>query len=158
MQFPLAKSVEEISELREKAGLPRFATQTIDPRNIYQMVSMMKDVVKYGTEKKAKVLKRFIEPLITKTKDDSTHNRRVVFRYLRNKNAVSELFRTISNKIGDNFDLMIDDGLHSPNANLHSLKFFINRLKKPNLTGAFASWGFSAFFHVPFMLLHLYDV
>ena len=58
LQFPLAKSVEEISELREKAGLPRFATQTIDPRNIYQMVSMMKDVVKYGTAKKAKVLKR----------------------------------------------------------------------------------------------------
>ena len=53
------------------------------------------------TTTKAKVLKRFIEPLITKTKDDSTHNRRVVFRYLRNKNAVSELFRTISNKIGD---------------------------------------------------------
>ena len=50
---------------------------------------------------KAKVLKRFIEPLITKTKDDSTHNRRIVFRYLRNKNAVSELFRKISNKIGD---------------------------------------------------------
>ena len=58
LQFPLAKSVEEISELRKKAGLPRFATQTIDPRNIYQMVSMMKDVVKYGTAKKAKVLKR----------------------------------------------------------------------------------------------------
>ena len=58
LQFPSAKSVEEISELREKAGLPRFATQTIDPRNIYQMVSMMKDVVKYGTAKKAKVLKR----------------------------------------------------------------------------------------------------
>ena len=53
------------------------------------------------TVTKAKVLKRFIEPLVTKTKDDSTHNRRVVFRYLRNKNAVSELFRTISNKIGD---------------------------------------------------------
>ena len=53
------------------------------------------------TTTKAKVLKRFIEPLITKTKDDSTHNRRVVFRYLRNKNAVSDLFRTISNKIGD---------------------------------------------------------
>ena len=50
---------------------------------------------------KAKVLKRFIEPLITKTKDDSTHNRRIVFRYLRNKIAVSELFRSISNKIGD---------------------------------------------------------
>ena len=53
------------------------------------------------TVTKAKVLKRFIEPLITKTKGDSTHNRRIVFRYLRNKNAVSELFRTISNKIGD---------------------------------------------------------
>ena len=53
------------------------------------------------TVTKAKVLKRFIEPLITKTKDDSTHNRRIVFRYLRNKNAVSELFRKISNKIGD---------------------------------------------------------
>ena len=53
------------------------------------------------TVTKAKILKRFIEPLVTKTKDDSTHNRRVVFRYLRNKNAVSELFRTISNKIGD---------------------------------------------------------
>ncbi len=50
---------------------------------------------------KAKVLKRFIEPLITKTKDDSTHNRRIVYRYLRNKIAVSELFRSISNKIGD---------------------------------------------------------
>ena len=53
------------------------------------------------TVTKAKILKRFIEPLVTKTKDDSTHNRRVVFKYLRNKNAVSELFRTISNKIGD---------------------------------------------------------
>jgi len=58
LQFPSAESVEEITELRKKAGLPRFANQTIDPRNIYQMVSMMKDVVKYGTAKKAKVLKR----------------------------------------------------------------------------------------------------
>ncbi|MDC6480103.1 penicillin-binding protein 1A [Gammaproteobacteria bacterium] len=58
LQFPSAESVEEITELRKKAGLPRFATQTVDPRNIYQMVSMMKDVVKYGTARKAKVLKR----------------------------------------------------------------------------------------------------
>ena len=43
----------------------------------------------------------FIEPLITKTKEDSTHNRRIVFRYLRNKESVSVLFRSISNKIGD---------------------------------------------------------
>ena len=53
------------------------------------------------TVTKAKALKRFIEPLVTKTKDDSTHNRRVVFKYLRNKESVTELFRTISNKIGD---------------------------------------------------------
>jgi len=53
------------------------------------------------TVTKAKALKRFIEPLITKTKNDSTHNRRIVFRYLRNKDAVSDLFRSISNKIGD---------------------------------------------------------
>ena len=50
---------------------------------------------------KAKALRRFIEPLITKTKEDSTHNRRIVFRYLRNKESVSVLFRSISNKIGD---------------------------------------------------------
>ena len=53
------------------------------------------------TVTKAKALKRFIEPLVTKTKDDSTHSRRIVFRYLRNKESVSNLFRTISNKIGD---------------------------------------------------------
>ena len=53
------------------------------------------------TVTKAKALKRFIEPLVTKTKDDSTHNRRVVFKYLRNKESITELFRTISNKIGD---------------------------------------------------------
>ena len=53
------------------------------------------------TVTKAKALKRFIEPLVTKTKKDSTHNRRIVFRYLRDKESVSELFRTISNKVGD---------------------------------------------------------
>ena len=58
LQFPSAKSVDEIAKLRAKAGLPRFSMQTVEPRNIYQMVSMMKDVIKYGTAKKAKVLKR----------------------------------------------------------------------------------------------------
>ena len=58
LQFTYADSVEEIAELRKIAGLPRFATQNLDPRNVYQMVSMMKDVVKYGTAKRAKVLKR----------------------------------------------------------------------------------------------------
>ena len=50
---------------------------------------------------KAKALKKFFEPLVTKSKDDSTHNRRIVFRYLRKKIAVSELFREISKKIAD---------------------------------------------------------
>ena len=50
---------------------------------------------------KAKALKLFIEPIITKSKNDSTHNRRIAFRYLRNKYAVTELFRNISEKVGD---------------------------------------------------------
>ena len=53
------------------------------------------------TVAKAKALKRFVEPLITKSKNDSTHNRRIVFSYLRDKYAVTELFRNISEKIGD---------------------------------------------------------
>ena len=53
------------------------------------------------TETKAKALKRFIEPIITKSKTDTTHNRRLVFSSLRDKGAVSELFREISIKVGD---------------------------------------------------------
>ena len=53
------------------------------------------------TETKAKALKRFIEPIITKSKIDTTHNRRLVFSSLRDKEAVSELFREISVKVGD---------------------------------------------------------
>jgi large subunit ribosomal protein L17 len=53
------------------------------------------------TVAKAKALKRYIEPLITKSKNDSTHNRRIVFSYLKNKYAVTELFRNISVKVGD---------------------------------------------------------
>ena len=53
------------------------------------------------TETKAKALKRFIEPIITKSKTDTTHNRRLVFSSLRDKEAVSQLFREISVKVGD---------------------------------------------------------
>ncbi|HOU96614.1 MAG TPA: 50S ribosomal protein L17 [Bacteroidales bacterium] len=53
------------------------------------------------TTAKAKALRTYVEPLITKSKEDSTHSRRVVFRYLQNKQAVSELFREISPKIAD---------------------------------------------------------
>lgn len=48
---------------------------------------------------KAKALKTYLEPLITKSKDDSTHSRRIVFSYLKDKTAVAELFRTIAPKI-----------------------------------------------------------
>jgi large subunit ribosomal protein L17 len=53
------------------------------------------------TTAKAKALKTFVEPLITKSKEDSTHSRRTVFGYLKDKEAVSELFREISPKIAD---------------------------------------------------------
>lgn len=53
------------------------------------------------TVAKAKALRVFVEPLLTKSKEDSTHSRRVVFSYLQNKFAVSELFREISPKIAD---------------------------------------------------------
>ena len=53
------------------------------------------------TVAKAKALRVFVEPLITKSKTDTTHNRRVVFSYLRDKFAVTELFKEISVKIGD---------------------------------------------------------
>jgi len=50
---------------------------------------------------KAKELRKYIEPLITRGKEDTTHSRRVVFSYLQNKFAISELFREISQKVGD---------------------------------------------------------
>ncbi|ALO16689.1 50S ribosomal protein L17 [Salinivirga cyanobacteriivorans] len=53
------------------------------------------------TVPKAKALRTFVEPLITKSKVDSTHSRRVVFSYLQNKDSVSELFRDVAVKVGD---------------------------------------------------------
>ena len=53
------------------------------------------------TVAKAKALKPYVEPLVTKSKEDTTHSRRVVFSYLKNKEAVTELFRTIAPKIAD---------------------------------------------------------
>ena len=53
------------------------------------------------TVAKAKALKMYVEPIITKSKEDTTHSRRVVFSYLKDKNAVTELFRVISPKIAD---------------------------------------------------------
>jgi len=76
------------------------------------------------TTAKAKALRTYVEPLITKSKEDSTHSRRMVFSYLKDKQAVAELFREVSpkiaerpggytrilkigNRIGDNADMCI---------------------------------------------------
>lgn len=50
---------------------------------------------------KAKALKKYVEPLVTRSKDDTTNSRRVVFRYLQNKEAVTELFKTIAPAVAD---------------------------------------------------------
>ena len=50
---------------------------------------------------KAKALKKYVEPLITRSKDDTTNSRRVVFRYLQNKYAITELFKEVAAKVGD---------------------------------------------------------
>ena len=72
-----------------KALLANMATSLILHKRIQTTVA------------KAKALKMYVEPLITKSKDDSTHSRRTVFSYLKNKYAVTELFRTIAPKIAD---------------------------------------------------------
>ena len=53
------------------------------------------------TVAKAKALRQFVEPLVTKSKNDTTHNRRIVFARLRQKEAVTELFREVAVKVGD---------------------------------------------------------
>ncbi|WP_300662105.1 50S ribosomal protein L17 [Fluviicola sp.] len=50
---------------------------------------------------KAKALRVYVEPILTKSKDDTTHNRRTTFSYLKSKEAVTELFRTVAPKIAD---------------------------------------------------------
>ena len=72
-----------------KAMLANMATSLILHKRIQTTVA------------KAKALKMYVEPLITKSKEDTTHSRRVVFSYLKNKEAVTELFRTIAPKIAD---------------------------------------------------------
>ncbi|MBT8398989.1 MAG: 50S ribosomal protein L17 [Rhodothermia bacterium] len=53
------------------------------------------------TAPKAKALREFVEPIITRAKEDTTHNRRQVFRYLQDNDAVSELFGEVAEKVGD---------------------------------------------------------
>jgi len=63
-------------------------------------VSLLKHKRIFTTLAKAKELRKYVEPLITKSKEDTTHSRRVVFQNLRDKYAVTELFQEISQKIG----------------------------------------------------------
>ncbi len=72
-----------------KAMLSNMATSLIMNKRITTTIA------------KAKALRSYVEPLLTKAKDDSTHSRRIVFSYLQDKDAVSELFREISQKITD---------------------------------------------------------
>ncbi|MDZ7847480.1 MAG: 50S ribosomal protein L17 [Owenweeksia sp.] len=72
-----------------KAMLANMASSLIEHKRINTTVA------------KAKALKQYVEPLITKSKDDNTHSRRIVFSYLQNKTAVSELFREVADKVGD---------------------------------------------------------
>jgi large subunit ribosomal protein L17 len=53
------------------------------------------------TVAKAKALRTFVEPIITKAKEDTTHSRRMAYKYLQNKEAVKELFREVNTKVGD---------------------------------------------------------
>ena len=64
-------------------------------------VSLIKHTRITTTVEKAKALKKFIEPLLTKSKNDTTNSRRVVFSYLKDKYAITELFKEISVKIAD---------------------------------------------------------
>ena len=63
--------------------------------------SLIKHKRIFTTTAKAKALRIYIEPLITRSKEDTTHSRRIVFTYLQNKTAVTELFKVVSQKIGD---------------------------------------------------------
>lgn len=72
-----------------KAMLSNMACSLIEHKKINTTVA------------KAKALKLYVEPLITKAKTDSTHSRRVVFSYLKSKEAVTELFRDVAVKIAD---------------------------------------------------------
>ncbi|SEG07877.1 MULTISPECIES: 50S ribosomal protein L17 [Parabacteroides] len=63
--------------------------------------SLIKHKRIFTTTAKAKALRKFVEPLITKSKEDTTHSRRMVFSTLQDKYAVTELFKEIAQKIGD---------------------------------------------------------
>ncbi|MBX2846624.1 MAG: 50S ribosomal protein L17 [Saprospiraceae bacterium] len=85
---------KKVNHLSRKAGhrkalLTNMASQLIMHKRIRTTVA------------KAKALRVFVEPIITRGKEDSTHSRRMAFKYLQSKEAVSELFATVAPKVGD---------------------------------------------------------
>lgn len=72
-----------------KALLSNLACSLIEHKRIFTTLA------------KAKALRLFVEPIITKSKDDSTHSRRLAFAYLKSKDAVSALFKDVAVKVGD---------------------------------------------------------
>ena len=72
-----------------KAMLSNMACSLIESKRIFTTLA------------KAKALRLYVEPLLTKSKNDTTHSRRIVFSYLRNKEAVSTLFKDVALKIAD---------------------------------------------------------
>ena len=89
--------------MRHGKKFPHLGRKTAHRK--YMLANMACSLIEHKsintTLAKAKALKLFIEPIITKSKNDSTHNRRIAFKYLRDKHAVTELFREISVKVGD---------------------------------------------------------
>jgi len=85
------KKVNHLSRkhAHRKAMLANMATSLIKHKRISTTVA------------KAKALQKYVEPLITRSKDDSTHSRRVVFSYLRDKYATAEIFREVAPKVAE---------------------------------------------------------
>jgi len=85
------KKVNHLSRKKghRRALLANLASQLIEHKRISTTLA------------KAKALRVYVEPLITRSKNDTTHNRRVVFSYLQNKEVIKELFGEVSNRIGD---------------------------------------------------------
>jgi len=73
----------------------------VNPVNLANRVEQLTPSLTLAIAAKAKALKQFVEPIITKSKLDTTHNRRIVFSRLRQKEAVTELFRDVATKVGD---------------------------------------------------------
>lgn len=85
---------KKFNHLKRKAGHRKALLKNLS-------ISLIEHKRINTTLAKAKALRVYIEPLVTKAKDNTTHSRRVVFSYLQNKESVKELFGEIADKVGD---------------------------------------------------------